>query len=292
MNQKNQPTSKFLKFLRLPLIRIILGFLTLGIVATIAQAGAEIWIGHATNTTNFLYACIVVVSVSFAYYGFVRFIERRTVTELLFPFAFKELIGGALIGVVLFSITIGVLWLFGFYQVFGVNGWNVIVPGLVLSLFSGVFEELLIRGILFRIMEESLGTWLALMISAAIFGAGHLGNPNATWWGAIAIAIEAGIMLAAAFVFTRRLWLPIGIHFAWNFTQGAIFGVAVSGNEMQGLLRSTLRGPAILSGGAFGAEASIFAVIICFMAGIYFIWMALKKGNFIKPFWTRSASEN
>jgi membrane protease YdiL (CAAX protease family) len=136
-------------------------------------------------------------------------------------------------------------------------------------------------------MEESLGTWLALLISALIFGLMHIANPNATLWSALAIAIEAGIMLAAAYTLTRRLWLPIGIHFAWNFVQGGIFGVAVSGNGVRGLLQSTLSGPALLSGGEFGAEASIFAVIVCLAAGVYLIQAAWKKGNILKPFWTR-----
>jgi hypothetical protein len=136
-------------------------------------------------------------------------------------------------------------------------------------------------------VEESLGSWLALAISALIFGLLHLANPNATLWGGIAIAIEAGVMLAAAYMYTRRLWLPIGIHFAWNFTQGAIFGVAVSGNEAKGLLQSTLSGPSLLSGGDFGAEASIFAVLICLAAGIYFLQKSSQQGKFIQPFWKR-----
>ena len=95
-------------------------------------------------------------------------------------------------------------------------------------------------------------------------------------------------MLAAAFVYTRRLWLPIGIHFAWNFVQGAVFGVAVSGNEAKGLLQSTLSGPSLLSGGDFGAEGSIFAVAVCLIAGIYLIWKSHKDGKIIPPFWKRS----
>jgi uncharacterized protein len=121
-----------------------------------------------------------------------------------------------------------------------------------------------------------------------IFGALHLANPNATLWAGLAIAIEAGIMLAAAYVYTRRLWLPIGIHFAWNFVQGGIYGVSVSGVEAKGLLQSTLSGPALLSGGEFGAEASIFAVIVCLAAGIFFVWKSYTQGKFIKPFWNRS----
>jgi membrane protease YdiL (CAAX protease family) len=219
--------------------------------------------------------------------GFVRVIERRSVIELSFKNSLAELASGVLIGALLFSVTIGILWLLGYYKVIGTNPWSAMLSWLVLAIISGVSEELLFRGILFRVVEEALGTWLSLAISALIFGLFHLANPNATLWGAIAIAIEAGIMLAAAFVYTRRLWLPIGIHFAWNFVQGAIFGVAVSGNEAKGLFQSTLGGPALLSGGAFGAEGSIFAVMVCLVAGGYFIWRSYQQGKFIKPFWNR-----
>jgi membrane protease YdiL (CAAX protease family) len=229
----------------------------------------------------------VALVAAFAYIGFIRIVERRPAAELSLPGAAAEVRKGTLLGALLFTATIGLIALFGFYRVTGVNEWTVILPLLGMSIISGVVEELLVRGILFRIMEESLGTWLALLISALIFGLMHIANPNATLWSALAIAIEAGIMLAAAYTLTRRLWLPIGIHFAWNFVQGGIFGVAVSGNGVRGLLQSTLSGPALLSGGEFGAEASIFAVIVCLAAGIFLIWQAHKKGNFIRPFWSR-----
>ncbi len=291
MNLKERLSSKGSKrkFLQSPLVQIVLGFLLLVIVTKVAQTGTETWPGHNTNLANLLSALIAVSIISLAYYGFIRLIERRAVTELALSPAVKELAAGTALGAFLFSVTIGILWVLGFYQVSGINGWAVVVTGLVPAIFSGVFEELLFRGIIFRVIEQSLGSWLALAISALLFGALHLANPNATLWGAITIAIEAGIMLAAAFVFTRRLWLPIGIHFAWNFTQGTIFGVAVSGNDMKGLLQSTLSGPALLSGGAFGAEASIFAVLVCLLAGGYLIWQSLRRGKFIPPFWARTS---
>jgi hypothetical protein len=161
------------------------------------------------------------------------------------------------------------------------------VPVFAASVVSGVFEEILFRGVLFRIMEEGLGTWLALLISALIFGLLHLMNPNATLIAGVAIALEAGVLLAAAYASTRRLWLPIGLHFAWNFTQGGVFGVAVSGVNFKGLLQSTLTGPELFSGGEFGAEASIVAIVVGIAAGIYFLWRARAKGNFVKPFWQR-----
>lgn len=287
MNDNPQTTSKLLKFLQFPTVRIFLGFLILSIVLSITQIGTEALFGHEAVWANLLSVFITVVAVGLTYYGFVRLIERRSVTELSLSSSIKELASGTVIGVVLFSATIGVLWTLGYYQVSGMNEWIDIFPWLVLAIISGVSEELIFRGLLFRVVEESLGSWLALAISALIFGLLHLANPNATLWGGIAIAIEAGVMLAAAYMYTRRLWLPIGIHFAWNFTQGAIFGVAVSGNEAKGLLQSTLSGPSLLSGGDFGAEASIFAVLICLAAGIYFLQKSSQQGKFIQPFWKR-----
>ncbi len=290
MNQNSQPISKFMKFLQFPLIRIFLGFFVLLFFGSIFQIGTERIIGHEPALANIISVIITSAAFFFAYYGFVHLIERRNVSELSFSSAWQELASGALIGAMLFSTTIGLIWVLGFYHISGINEWSVITPWLVLSIVSSISEELLIRGILFRIMEESLGTWIALGITALIFGLLHLGNPNATLWGAIAISIEAGVMLAAAFVYTRRLWLPIAIHFAWNFTQGAIFGVTVSGNEAKGVFQSTLSGPTLLSGGDFGAEASIFAVVICLTAGIWFVWKSYKQGKFIQPFWTRKST--
>ena len=287
MNEKLPPVNKFIKFLQLPPIRVFVGFVFLLLVISLVQFATVAWPGHGTSISNVVSVAITVLVVSYAYYGFVRVIERRSVTELSSQNMFVELASGMLVGAILFSVTIGILWLLGYYKVIGINPWTVIFSWLVLAIISGVSEELLFRGILFRVVEESLGTWLSLAISALIFGLFHLANPNATLWGAIAIAIEAGIMLAAAFVYTRRLWLPIGIHFAWNFVQGAIFGVAVSGNEATGLLQSTLSGPPSLSGGDFGAEGSIFAVLVCLVAGSYFIWKSYQQGKFIKPFWNR-----
>ncbi|MFN8411610.1 MAG: type II CAAX endopeptidase family protein [Anaerolineales bacterium] len=288
MMNENKAPSKFIKFMQFPLMRIFLGIGVLIFVSTLFQIGTERIFGHDAIWANLLSVLITASAVTLAYYGFTRWIEQRQVTELSLQSAPRELGVGILIGALLFSLTIGLLALFGYYHVTGVNEWTAIFSWLVLAIISGVVEELLIRGLLFRIMEEYLGTWLALGISALIFGLLHMANPNATLWGAIAISIEAGIMLAAAFVYTRRLWLPIGIHFAWNFVQGAIFGVAVSGNEARGLLQSTLSGPALLSGGDFGAEASIFAVVVCLTAGIYFVWKSYQQGKFITPFWKRS----
>jgi membrane protease YdiL (CAAX protease family) len=152
-------------------------------------------------------------------------------------------------------------------------------------MMAAFMEEILFRGILFRWIEEFAGSWAALAITSALFGLAHILNPNATWFSSLAIAVEAGLLLGGAYMLTRSLWLPIGLHAAWNFTQGEIFGVPVSGGAVHGLLKSRLTGPALLSGGGFGLEASLIALVIATAAGICFIWLAVRRGEVIGPSW-------
>jgi uncharacterized protein len=224
------------------------------------------------------------------YCSFVRIVERRPVRELICLGWFGELAGGLSIGLFLFGVVIGTLFLLGVYSIDGVHPWSVVIPAFTTAVMAGVTEELLIRAIAFRILEEWLGSWIALAVTAILFGAMHLGNPQATAVSAAAIALEAGVMLAAAYMVTRRIWLAIGIHVAWNFAQGGIFGVATSGVESAGYLQGRLQGPEILSGGSFGPEASIVAVVVCVAAGLYMLRSSHNKQRFLKPSWRRGKS--
>ena len=161
-----------------------------------------------------------------------------------------------------------VLVVLGYYRIDGLNPWAYLLPALAMALTAGVIEELLFRGVLFRVIEESLGSWVAMVVSSAVFGASHLFNPQATLVGALAISVEAGLMLAAAFMVTRRLWLAMGVHMAWNYTQSAVFSGVVSGGvSTPGLVRITIDGPDLLTGGSFGLEASGVAFVLCTTAG-------------------------
>ena len=198
----------------------------------------------------------------------------------------RELGAGMLLGALLLSVTIAVLAALGVYRVTGSNGWLAMlatVPGFILA---AVLEEVVMRGVVFRILEQSLGSWLALALSALIFGALHLLNPGTTLLNAGAIMLEAGILLAAAYMLTRRLWLCMGIHFAWNFTQGGIFSAAVSGGATRGLLQAKLIGAEWLSGGAFGVEASAVALLVCTSAAVLLLIAAGRKGNVLRPCWS------
>jgi membrane protease YdiL (CAAX protease family) len=202
--------------------------------------------------------------------------------------ALPDLGKGIVAGALLFSLVAGIAAMLGTYRVTGPAG----VPSLLLPLISTaivpvVMEELLFRGILFRWIEEFGGSWAALAITALLFGLVHIKNPNATWFSSLAIALEAGLLLGGAYMLTRSLWMPIGLHAAWNFTQGSIFGVPVSGIAAHGILKAKLVGPVLLSGGSFGLEASVIALAICIAAGTWLIVLAVRRGQVVRPWWAR-----
>lgn len=218
---------------------------------------------------------VTAVALLATYFVVTRWLEKREPAELIG--GYRQLGVGAAIGAGMCVVIVAVLAVFGLYHVDGTHGFGVVFSVLSMSVLAGVFEELLLRGILFRLVEQRLGTWWSLAISAAIFGALHLFNPGASLVSAAAIALEAGVMLGAAYAATRKLWLPIGLHIAWNFTESGVFGVPVSGLSVDGLLRAHLSGPAILSGGAFGIEGSLLTVI----AGLAVSALFLRRATII-----------
>ncbi len=114
---------------------------------------------------------------------------------------------------------------------------------------------------------------------AAAFGLVHAGNPGATWVSSLAIALESGVLLGLAYAVTRTLWWPIGLHFGWNLTEGGIFGAAVSGGQNVGLVSASLSGRPLISGGAFGPEASIAAVAVSVCASAVLVWATVRAGK-------------
>jgi len=222
------------------------------------------------------------------YLAWGRLIERREVTELSVPGMGREWATGALIGAGLYVSCAVLLMILGMYRIDGLNPWTYLVPAIDMALSSGLFEELFFRGVVFRSVEEMLGTWISLILSSLLFGFLHLLNPGGTIEGAIYISVEAGLLLAAAYLVTRRLWMAIGLHMAWNYTQSAIFSGTVSGAVSDpGLIRSTIEGPDLLTGGSFGLEASILALVLCTAAGVILLVIAMRRGHILPPPWRR-----
>jgi uncharacterized protein len=221
-----------------------------------------------------------------AYLFLVYVVERRRPAELAWSKVLPHGLIGIAAGVLFISSVVGVLSLAGSYEVIGTNpdvDW--VKPLLLAGLGTAIAEEIVFRGVLFRITEEGLGTWPALAISALLFGGVHMMNPGATAWSSFAIAVEAGLLLGLAYHVTRSLPLVMGIHMAWNFTQGTVYGIPVSGSADPGFLVSARPGPDWLSGGVFGAEASVVAVAISLVASAALLAHARRSGTIVVRGW-------
>ena len=274
------------KTLLSPLGRIALAVLLVGGSVAVAQVAVKalegvLSLGGVAPAIYYIAYLIARVLVAyFVYRAYVHFVEKRAATELSGPGAPSELGVGMLVGFVLVSAIVVVLWLLGDYQITGLGVWTA-VPVLLANDGAGAFvEEVLLRGLVFRISEKKLGTWIALAISVVLFALLHLASGNATATSVIVDGLEGGVLLSVAYVLTRGLWLAIGIHFAWDFAQDYVFGVT---KGVQGMVGGRLEGPALLSGGNAGIEGSILALVFCLMVGAYLLARAARKGNILKP---------
>lgn len=246
------------------------------------HASGLVWHGSSATVRAAAQGVMRAVPPLLAYLLLVRWVEHRRVTELAPRRLLPEGALGVVAGLLLFSTVIGVMYLVGSYHVVGTNAQAAWLPALLMvGLGAGIGEEIIVRGVLFRIVEEGLGTWVALIVSAMFFGAAHIQNPAATAWSSAAIAIEAGLLFGMLYHVTRSLPICMGVHAAWNFAQGTIYGVPVSGLKADGWLVSTRSGPDWLSGGAFGAEASVIALIVCSLCTIGLLVIASRRGSIV-----------
>lgn len=230
-----QPSGLARSIFSSPLVRIpALGFVLLLMMGLNSDV-MTIYAGEPVKSVQHIVALVI---AGFAVYrGYASFIEQREVSELAGPGMGRELGIGLLVGAGLYTTCELILMALGIYRINGLNTLSFMIPAIAMALSSGVFEELLFRGVLFQSVETWFGSWAALVVSSLVFGLTHLMNPQGTLEGALFIAVEAGILLAGAFMLTRRLWMSIGFHVAWNYTQSAIFSSIVSGNDAaQGLI--------------------------------------------------------
>lgn len=201
--------------------------------------------------------------------------------------ALRDTAFGVLGGAALISICVALAALFGVYRIDSLGNfadWPEII--FLTGVYAGFFEELLMRGILLRWLEEVVGSWIALAVSALVFGFLHAANDNATFFSSLAIAIEAGVLLGGAYMYTRSLWLAVGLHAGWNMVQG-MWDVPISGNDFDGVVNATLDGPSLLAGGGFGLEATIFALLVATSAGVWMLYRTVKLGRIVRPMWSR-----
>ena len=216
---------------------------------------------------------------------FRRYLDRRSWRSLGFrrgPGVGWESAVGLLVGVGVIGLTVAPLVLLGAaYRGGGVGsaaeargaGHLAVVLGALVS--AAFLEELVGRGYILSNLAEALGPVPAVLISSAIFAGLHLGNPHA---GALGVAniFLAGVLLGTVFVLTGRLWAPWALHLAWNSTLGLVLGIPVSGVRLPSLFRVHLRGSRLLTGGAFGLEASLWNTLALVVTIVATMWLGRR----------------
>lgn len=278
------------KFMHFPLTKIIAGILAVG-----GSVALGVWISESASGTQPPSDLTITVSsiteILFAFLSYIlfsRLYEKRQVKELSPANALKYISTGLLTGLGLQSLVISVLYFAGGYAVISVNPISYVIPALMFSLTAGFVGEVLLRGILFRITEESLGTFNTVILFALLFVAMHSGGKDATFLSVAATSLQAGFLLSSVYVYSRSLWLPIMLHFAWDFAEPGIYGGINPGiNVEKSLLTSKIDGTALFTGGTSGPGNSIQAAIFCLIAGMLFLYFAKRRNNFIKPYWKK-----
>jgi len=220
-----------------------------------------------------------------AAYVLLRWLDKRPFGLLGLSFSsgwFREVKIGLVMGFGIMTFMFLIFWITGLTEVSaGAMNFDVLKTLLgmgVIFIFAGIIEEIITRGYLLQSLAEGSRQWIAMGILSLLFSLAHMANPNWSLAGAINIFL-AGILLSVAYFKTRSLWLPNGLHMAWNWTQGPLWGMNVSGFEIPNtFMVSKPVGPEWLSGGEFGAEGSYIAVI-AISALTWYIW----KAEWIKP---------
>lgn len=274
-----------------PAIRFV-AFCGVGVILLLAMTIVPVLFPRAIQERYWpaLQFLVTAVPALAAYLVVARVLERRRApVELRLRGLAPRLGLGAVAGMVLVGLCFGLIVALGGYVVTGSRSASEIQWGFLIfisGLQAGVTEEILFRGVLQRLTEEGLGSWASLALWSAVFGLAHLGNPNATVVGTIIVAL-IGVTQGALYLLTRSLWVCIGMHLAWNLTQGLLFGTPVSGTSARGWLVGHPTGDPLLSGGAFGVEASVVtAVIMTLVAAGLVAWIA-RRGLAVAPYWVR-----
>ncbi|MBQ3742789.1 MAG: CPBP family intramembrane metalloprotease [Bacteroidales bacterium] len=260
----------------MPVWKWVLLLIASFVLALVMYAGAQM-AGDVSSIDGVKWIIAMAVSAAMIalYAVFVRWFEKHPARDIPRSKLVGDTAKGLAVGAGFMAAVVLVMMAFGLYRITGAGTDRPlsIISAFFLFLYVGVGEEILFRGVLFRWIDEKWGFVAALTVSALLFGAMHYGQPGATWWSSLAIAIEAGLLLGAAYKYSGTLWLPIGIHWAWNFVQGNVFGFQVSGGDAgKSLLQATVNGPDCLTGGAFGAEASIITVILGLGLSVWYLW--------------------
>lgn len=256
-------------------------YLVLGVLAfTIIPAMT--WYVLLLNIPTYAAVPLSTIGAVVTLYAFKKYISwyAEDCESLSFGSKMRMMGIGWAVSAINFLTIIVCLFLCGYYHIVTVE-FDVASQLSWLSLFLlvGVVEEVIFRGILFRFITDKWNIAVGLTTSSLLFGLAHIANPGATLWAALAIALASGWLFGMAYAYHQTIWVPIGMHWAWNYLEGGVFGCAVSGTPLDylPLITPRISGADILSGGAFGPEASIICVALGIAISIVYTVLYIKK---------------
>ena len=216
-----------------------------------------------------------------------RFLDKRSITSLGLKLD-RQVLADVVVGFFIPFLVMGLIflaeWSLGWLTLDGFAWQTDVILTVILStiLYLGILlivawnEELLFRGYRLQNFSDGQNTTWGVLLSSVWFGIAHLANPNTDAKFSVAIGIFlAGVFLAYGYLSTNQLWLPIGLHLGWNFFEGVVFGFPVSGLDIYRLIRITVDGPVLWTGGAFGPEAGL-VVLPGLLLGVTLIFVYSK----------------
>ena len=284
-------SGRLKRAVQFPLVRVIIALVALSPAVIVFNLVYGKFIGTQSRWTSWpgdVAAVIIVGLTVYCYRFYVKQMEKRPAYEIQRRGSGVETGSGFAIGAMLVVLTTVVILVAGSYKVESANATATLTHAFFIFGLLAFFEELVFRGILLRLFEESFGTWLSIVVVAAVFGAAHLVHEEATMLSSTAIALQ-DLVLSGAFVLTRKIWLSWGIHCGWNFAQDGVLGMPNSSVDvLPSLLNPEISGPTWLTGGVFGIELSVIGVVLNIVAGLVLIKIAIDRGQILRPIWKRS----
>ncbi|MER5866252.1 CPBP family intramembrane glutamic endopeptidase [Kitasatospora sp. NPDC002040] len=260
--------GRLVRIVRSPLGWLLTGVVGVGLVSALTATGP----GPVPAL-----GAVAAVAV---YWWVTHRLAGRDVPEIARRGAVREALFGGGIGLGFILVPVLLLTVFGGYSFSwaGHGFLGILWTTVMVQIGGSVTEELLFRGLALQALEQLWGSRAAVVITSLFFGIAHLGAAEATLWSALAIAVEAGVLLGAAFLWRRSIWFVAGVHFAWNAAE-QLLGIPVSGHTPEGWFTLDVHGPALLTGGGFGLEASILSVLVGAAIAVWMLRRARSSGG-------------
>ncbi|WP_099478002.1 CPBP family intramembrane glutamic endopeptidase [Paenibacillus ihbetae] len=264
--QNGRKLSAWSSFWRFPIVWMLVGAIGIVLIDTLFRQLTERVDGVISLALTLVMGLLAIL----VYKLTLTYLARRSTPEIARQRAGIEALLGVLTGTIFIAGSVFIIMALGGYSfqwASSASVGSVLTSSIGAALGAAIVEELIFRGLVFQAIDRFWGKPLALAVTSLFFGIAHLGNTGATLWSSFAIALEAGVLLGAAFLWRRNLWFAMGLHFSWNAIE-ELLGIPVSGHSSAGLFTVEVNGTTLLTGGDFGLEGSIVPVVVSLLISI------------------------